>query len=78
MAAIQLRQCVLVPLDPALDGHDGGGSMCRVEVGVPDRFYAAAPLVASSGHRVGTFCIGCSTPKTLTAHQARNHVLCGL
>ena len=47
----------------------------RIVEGVPDRFYAAAPLVASSGHRVGTFCIGCSTPKTLTAHQVRSSLL---
>lgn len=37
----------------------------------PDRFYAAAPLVASSGHRIGTICMGCTTPKHITAEEVR-------
>ena len=33
------------------------------------RFYAAAPLVATSGHRMGTLCLGDAQPRTMSAEE---------
>jgi GAF domain-containing protein len=34
------------------------------------QFYAAAPLITNSGHRLGTFCIIDTNPRTITAKES--------
>ena len=55
------------------DLQDGicGVYHCRFVTGehLVGRFYAAAPLVASSGHRMGTLCVGDAQPRTMSAEE---------